>query len=508
MLTGLLLLLFIAVIPFLCVSSYLYLAWTNPRSLFASAKRKTAVVLVLGDVGRSPRMMYHTESLAKLGWETSLIGYRGSTPLASLMTLPHVHLAYLPDPPFLVRKLPFVLAAPIKIAWQSISVLALLLKIRAEVVMVQNPPSIPTLLLAQIAAHLRGSRLIIDWHNTGHSILALKLGSSSPLVAIATWFERTFGKVAFAHLFVTEAMKVHLAKEWQLSGKKIVLHDRPPANFRRCGPMTAHELFGRVIPDLDPPFPCSFLPKTGLSTRTQIFTRMVETSQETIALDPERPALIVSSTSWTPDEDFAVLLDGLSLYERQAKSTASGLPRLVVLVSGKGPLLSTFKKLYAERIEKETWSRVVVRTVWLEIEDYPRFLGCADLGISLHQSSSGLDLPMKVVDMFGCGVPVLARGFRCVGELVKHNQNGMVFDTAQDLAEQLISVLVGFPVAKKLDKLRAFFPGDHTPDLPGAHTYNRHEVDDHIDPSATSEWSTWDEEWTRMVAPVISDRSR
>jgi beta-1,4-mannosyltransferase len=64
----------------------------------------------------------------------------GSTPLASLMTLPHVHLVYLPDPPFLVRKLPFVLAAPIKIAWQSISVLALLLRIRAEVVMVQVSP--------------------------------------------------------------------------------------------------------------------------------------------------------------------------------------------------------------------------------------------------------------------------------------------------------------------------------------------------------------------------------
>lgn len=38
---------------------------------------RSVAILVLGDIGRSPRMMYHASSFAEAGFETDLIGYSG-----------------------------------------------------------------------------------------------------------------------------------------------------------------------------------------------------------------------------------------------------------------------------------------------------------------------------------------------------------------------------------------------------------------------------------------------
>lgn len=48
------------------------------RCLQRPTRMRSVVVFVLGDVGRSPRMMYHAESFANNGFETYIVGYRGT----------------------------------------------------------------------------------------------------------------------------------------------------------------------------------------------------------------------------------------------------------------------------------------------------------------------------------------------------------------------------------------------------------------------------------------------
>ena len=48
------------------------------RSARSKPSPRSVAILVLGDVGRSPRMMYHAESFAKLQFETFLVGYQGN----------------------------------------------------------------------------------------------------------------------------------------------------------------------------------------------------------------------------------------------------------------------------------------------------------------------------------------------------------------------------------------------------------------------------------------------
>ena len=98
---------------------------------------------------------------------------------------------------------------------------------------------------------------------------------------------------------------------------------------------------------------------------------------------------------------------GVPFVLTQSQAEPARLPRLLVVVTGKGPQQET----YLRRLGRLDLRRCAFRTAWLQPDDYPRLLGAADLGVCLHTSSSGLDLPMKVPAHVTCSRRHAA--FRC-----------------------------------------------------------------------------------------------
>lgn len=305
----------------------------------------------------------------------------------------------------------------------------------------QNPPCIPTFLVVRTMTWLRGMRMIIDWHNLGYSVLALSVQNNQNhwLVRIAKWYEKFFARYADAHISVTKALKDFLVEEFHLDAQRIhVMYDKPPSFFYRRSLPEQHRLFLKIGSDLFGDHSERF------SLDHTPFTKLVYGKEEgkdgeklpvDMAVPEDKPFLIVSSTSWTPDEDFGILLNALKFLDRKITraDTTENFPQIICVVTGKGPM----KEAYEKEMSELTLKHVSIRTMWLETGDYPALLGSADLGVCLHTSTSGLDLPMKVVDMFGSGLPVCAIHYACLDELVQHEVNGLVFKNHTELGEQL-----------------------------------------------------------------------
>ena len=145
-------------------------------------------------------MQYHALALAETGIEVDLIGYSGNPPIRAVRDHRRIRLHPLAAPRprgsgAICRSVVWVGAALLRRCRQAVQLLWLLLFriAKPDTILVQNPPAIPTLLIGAIAARARSARLVIDWHNFGYSMLALKLGAHHPAVRLARWYERVPG---------------------------------------------------------------------------------------------------------------------------------------------------------------------------------------------------------------------------------------------------------------------------------------------------------------------------
>jgi len=62
-------------------------------------RKKNVGIIVIGDIGRSPRMQYHALSFAKEGFNVDMIGYAGSEPIRELQDHENVSFRFIKASP-------------------------------------------------------------------------------------------------------------------------------------------------------------------------------------------------------------------------------------------------------------------------------------------------------------------------------------------------------------------------------------------------------------------------
>lgn len=200
---------------------------------------KHYVVFVLGDVGRSPRMQYHALSLSKLpNSRVTLAGLCGERCHSTIASQKNIHIYNIADEAWSwtnrlmrVHFITYVIFAVVKLFLQffflSYHMFRIVIWERAEYLLVQNPPALPTLTIAWMITRLPfcKCKLVVDWHNYGYTLMTLgNDANKGKLKRVIRWLaqmvykivEIGFGRLGDAHLCVSEAFKKDLEKRFNI----------------------------------------------------------------------------------------------------------------------------------------------------------------------------------------------------------------------------------------------------------------------------------------------------
>lgn len=172
-------------------------------------------IVVLGDIGRSPRMQYHSKSLAEHGHKVDIVCYQETKPINSLISQPHVTFHYLL--PYKNIPLSRIFNYIFKTLWQLVTLMFVLFIIRKpNVLLVQNPPAVPALVVCLFYCKVMRVKYIVDWHNYAFSIMALSTNKNHMLVKITKKIEMFAGKRAACNFCVTKEMQRDLLNNWDI----------------------------------------------------------------------------------------------------------------------------------------------------------------------------------------------------------------------------------------------------------------------------------------------------
>ncbi len=352
----------------------------------------------VADFGRSPRAQFHAASLSAEGWDVTVLANPGSPAFDHVANDVGIRRVNLVESMLQGRGIVGLWRKAVLFR-RSLQTALERLEPQPDVLFVMTPPAVPVLDVVRRWWRSRPSvRVVVDWHNLGHTRLAKRWGSWNPLVhhyrnsEFAPWPE------GVRHLAVSTALASHVSAQTGCPSVQ-VLHDANPA--------------WRCFPNRDR---CELLRRWG---------------QGLEGLDPDA-LWLVHPHSWSDDECPEWILDAL----KDLRSS-----RMVqVIITGDGPLRRDFER--RARSSGVGGDRLLLP--FLPPEAYVALMANADWGLCPHTSSSGLDLPMKLADMRGAGLPALVYRYGSVlHEVFSEPDDGRFFDSAGALCEAVQKIADG-----------------------------------------------------------------
>lgn len=382
-------------------------------------------VIVLGDLGRSPRMQRHALMLANEGYDVHLIGYAGHDLFPELEVHPRITVSTIPEYRRLRR---YALLAPLRQLTLAFSLLSRLITTpRCRAFFVQNPPALPTLIVTGLVAVVWRSSILIDWHNLTSALARLRYPYATGLIAR---IEKVMAREGYAHFAVSDKMARYLETTMGIA-RVHSLHDLPM----------------RHLPN-----------------------------PEKVRPDRDERITIMTGTSFTEDEELPMIEEAAVALDHLA--TAGRIPPITFIVAGDGDR--------REELERK-WHALPLRHVrfefgWFRQDEYQRRLRQSTIGLSLHRSTSNLDLPMKVSDMIGAGLPMLVLDYDPVLREMIDERSTMFFRTGPELVTAITTLLENLPDNDRLVNMRRA--------------------------AAAAETDTWEAAWSRIVSPIFLELAK
>jgi beta-1,4-mannosyltransferase len=412
-----------------------------------SQSQKKIGIFVIGDIGRSPRMVNHAVEFSNIpGKSVEIVGLM-ETELPAQLKKSNITVLNLPTFYLrLIKLLPSIVYLVLRMAIEFLMLIYVLFFKRFgkyELIFVQNPPAIPLLPALFFYKVAFGIPVHVDVHNFGYTLFQT---TNKRLLAIMKALEIFFIRITSSKIYtVSRKMKQVVETTWRAKNVS-VLYDQPNHRVFNKFSLTETHQFLLQIEELK------------VSANETVAT--VKGNNSIIEKSSSNLLFIVSS-SWSADDNFPLLINAMALYQRVQTQNVN----LIFVFTGTGPL----KSHYASILKSLQFKNIKIILQWFKTEDYPKIVACADYGISLHDSTSGCDLPIKILDYFGCEVPAIAYYYtETISELVVPFENGFLFTTEQDLCDIFTKI---------------------------------------VSPGLSTKWKfsqkTWEKEWNGVVRPGI-----